>query len=172
MEYTNSNPSPEKEYILSVLARNRAGVLLRIAGLFSRRCYNILSIVAAQTEDTEYSRILIVVSGDDRIVRQVDKQLSKLIDIVQVDVLEREKIVEREHLLLKVERTLQTSEKLVEIANIFRANVVDVGKNSLTVEATGTASKLDAMEDLFRSYGIRQLTRTGKIAMSRGSSDR
>ena len=68
MEYTNSNPSPEKEYILSVLARNRAGVLLRIAGLFSRRCYNILSIVAAQTEDTEYSRILIVVSGDDRIV--------------------------------------------------------------------------------------------------------
>ena len=87
MEYSNSNPSPVKEYILSVLARNRAGVLLRIAGLFSRRCYNILSIVAAQTEDTEYSRILIVVSGDDRIVRQVDKQLSKLIDIVQVDVL-------------------------------------------------------------------------------------
>lgn len=91
MEYTNSNPSPVKEYILSVLARNKAGVLLRIAGLFSRRCYNILSIVAAQTEDTEYSRILIVVSGDDRIVRQVDKQLSKLIDIVQVDVLERER---------------------------------------------------------------------------------
>ena len=75
MEYTNSNPSPVKEYILSVLAKNRSGVLLRIAGLFSRRCYNILSIVAAQTENTEYSRILLVVSGDDRIVRQVDKQI-------------------------------------------------------------------------------------------------
>ena len=100
----------EKEYIISILAKNNPGVLLRIAGLFSRRCYNILSIVAAQTENTEYSRILIVVQGDDRIVRQVDKQVSKLVDIEQVDVLDPKNAVVREHLLIKVERTLQNSE--------------------------------------------------------------
>ncbi len=95
----------EKEYLVSVLAKNNPGVLLRIAGLFSRRCYNILSIVAAQTENTEYSRILIVVSGDDRIVRQVEKQLGKLEDIEEVNILDRNHAVVREHLLLKVERT-------------------------------------------------------------------
>ena len=104
----------EKEYLLSVLARNNPGVLLRIAGLFARRCYNILSIVAAETENAEYSRILIVVSGDDRIVRQVDKQLCKLEDIEEVNVLDRGKAVVREHLLMKVERTPQNGEKLVD----------------------------------------------------------
>ena len=165
MEYTNSNPSPVKEYILSVLARNKAGVLLRIAGLFSRRCYNILSIVAAQTEATEYSRILIVVSGDDRIVRQVDKQLSKLIDIVQVDVLEREKIVEREHLLLKVERTLQTSEKLVEIANIFHANILNVEPDSMILELTGDAGTINSFIELYNPYNVLRILRTGAMAM-------
>ena len=121
----------DKEYVLSVLARNNPGVLLRIAGLFSRRCYNILSIVAAQTENAEYSRILIVVSGDDRIVRQVDKQVSKLVDIEEVTVLNREEAVVREHLLLKVERSLQNSEKLVEIANVFHAAILNVQPDSM-----------------------------------------
>ncbi len=117
----------EKEYLLSVLARNNPGVLLRIAGLFARRCYNILSIVAAETENAEYSRILIVVSGDDRIVRQVDKQLCKLEDIEEVNVLDRGKAVVREHLLMKVERTPQNGEKLVEIASVFRATLFRSG---------------------------------------------
>lgn len=165
MEYSNSNPSPVKEYILSVLARNRAGVLLRIAGLFSRRCYNILSIVAAQTENTEYSRILIVVSGDDRIVRQVDKQLSKLIDIVQVDVLDRGRIVEREHLLLKVERTVQTSEKLVEIANVFHANILNVESDSMILELTGDAGTINSFIELYNPYHVLRILRTGAMAM-------
>lgn len=135
MENTTIKPAEtEKEYILSVLARNRSGVLLRIAGLFSRRCYNILSIVAAQTENTEYSRILIVVSGDDRIVRQVDKQLSKLVDIVQVDVLPRERAVVREHLLLKVERTIQNSERLIE-SQCFPGNILNVEPDSMILGA-------------------------------------
>lgn len=124
----------EKEYVLSILAKNNPGVLLRISGLFSRRCYNILSIVACQTEDTDYSRILIVVAGDDRIIRQVDKQVSKLVDVENVTVLERERAVIREHLLLKVSRTPQTSEKLVELANVFRANILNVEPESMILE--------------------------------------
>jgi acetolactate synthase-1/3 small subunit len=167
MEYTNANPSPVKEYILSVLARNRSGVLLRIAGLFSRRCYNILSIVAAQTENTEYSRILIVVSGDDRIIRQVDKQLQKLVDIVQVDVLPWEKAVVREHVLLKVKRTVQNSEKLVEMANVFRAKILNVEPDSMILELTGDAATINSFIELYNPYGVLKILRTGAMAMEK-----
>ncbi|NLJ31416.1 MAG: acetolactate synthase small subunit [Clostridiales bacterium] len=157
--------SKEKEYVLSVLARNNPGVLLRIAGLFSRRCYNILSIVAAQTENTQFSRILIVVSGDDRIVRQVDKQLSKLEDIEEVNVLDREKAVVREHLLMKVERNLQNSEKLVEIANVFHANILNVEPDSMILELTGDAGTIDSFLELYNPYRVLKILRTGTMAM-------
>lgn len=156
----------EKEYLVSVLARNNPGVLLRIAGLFSRRCYNILSIVAAQTENTEYSRILIVVAGDDRIVRQVDKQLSKLEDIEEVSILDRSHAVIREHLLLKVERTLQNSEKLVEIAAVFHANILSVSPNSVILELTGDASTLNSFIELYTPYNIEKILRTGSMALA------
>ena len=149
-----------------MLARNRSGVLLRIAGLFSRRCYNILSIVAAQTENTEYSRILIVVSGDDRIIRQVDKQLQKLVDIVQVDVLPWEKAVVREHVLLKVKRTVQNSEKLVEMANVFRAKILNVEPDSMILELTGDAT-INSFIELYNPYGVLKILRTGAMAMEK-----
>mgnify|MGYP000962523001 FL=1 len=155
----------DKEYILSVLAKNKPGVLLRIAGLFSRRCYNILSIVAAQTENTEYSRILIVVSGDDRIVRQVDKQLSKLIDIENVTVLNKEEAVVREHLLLKVERNMENNEKLVQIADVFHANILNVEKDSMIVELTGDATTINSFIELYNPYNIIKILRTGSMAM-------
>lgn len=158
----------EKEYVLSVLARNNPGVLLRISGLFSRRCYNILSIVAAQTENTEYSRILIVVSGDDRIVRQVDKQLCKLEDIEEVSVLDREKAVVREHLLLKVERTLQNSENLVQIADVFHANILNVSPDSMIVELTGDARTVNSFIELYNPYNVLKILRTGSMAMAVG----
>jgi acetolactate synthase I/III small subunit len=160
--------SGEKEYVLSVLARNNPGVLLRIAGLFSRRYYNILSIVAAQTENEEYSRILIVVSGDDRIVRQVDKQLSKLIDIEEVNVLDRETTLTREHLLLKVERTTQNSERLVEIANVFHAAILNVTKDNMIVELTGDAGTINSFIELYNPYHILKILRTGTMAMAVG----
>ncbi|MCY1713861.1 acetolactate synthase small subunit [Caproiciproducens galactitolivorans] len=160
MSYSN-----DKEYVLSVLARNTPGVLLRIAGLFSRRCYNILSIVAAQTENTEYSRILIVVSGDDRIVRQVDKQLSKLVDIEEVTVLNREEAVVREHLLIKVERNQQNSEKLIEIANVFHANLLNVQQDSMIMELTGDATTLNSFIELYNPYHVLKILRTGAMAM-------
>lgn len=156
----------EKEYVLSVLARNNPGVLLRISGLFSRRCYNILSIIAAQTENTEYSRILIVVSGDDRIVRQVDKQLCKLEDIEEVSVLDREKAVVREHLLLKVERTLKNSEHLVQIADVFHANILNVTPDSMIVELTGDAKTVNSFIELYNPYHVLKILRTGSMAMA------
>ena len=155
----------DKEYLLSVLAHNNPGVLLRIAGLFSRRCYNILSIVAAQTENEEFSRILIVVAGDDRIVRQVDKQLCKLVDIVEVSLLDRKSAVVREHLLLKAERTPLNSEKLVEIAGVFHANILNVSEHSIIVELTGTAETINSFIELYKPYHIRQILRTGTMAM-------
>lgn len=158
----------EKEYLLSVLARNKPGVLLRIAGLFSRRCYNILSIVAAQTENTEYSRILIVVSGDDRIVRQVDRQLCKLEDIERVSVLNREKAVVREHLLLKVERTPQNSDKLVQIASVFHADILNVTPGTMILELTGDAGTLNSFLELFSFCNVLQILRTGSMAMAIG----
>ncbi|HHV31437.1 acetolactate synthase small subunit [Caproiciproducens sp. LBM24188] len=160
-----SNQTGEKEYILSVLARNNPGVLLRISGLFSRRCYNILSIVAAQTENAEYSRILIVVLGDDRIVRQVDKQLSKLEDVEDVSVLDRDRAVVREHLLMKVERTLQNSEKLVEIANVFHANILNVEPDSMILELTGDAASINSFIELYNPYHVVKILRTGTMAM-------
>ncbi|MCH3972617.1 MAG: acetolactate synthase small subunit [Oscillospiraceae bacterium] len=156
-----------KQYVLSILARNNPGVLLRISGLFSRRCYNILSIVACQTEDTDYSRILIVVSGDDRIIRQVDKQVSKLIDVENVTVLQRDKAVIREHLLLKVSRTAQTSEKLVELANVFHANILDVEPDSMILELTGDAGTINSFIELANPYGVLQILRTGAMAMGK-----
>lgn len=167
MDHLSSDKEKEKEYVLSVLAHNTPGVLLRIAGLFSRRCYNILSIVAAQTENTMYSRILIVVSGDDRIVRQVDKQLSKLEDIEEVNVLDRDQAVVREHLLLKVERNLQNSEKLVEIANVFHANILNVEAGSMILELTGDAGTINSFIELYNPYNVMKILRTGTMAMTK-----
>lgn len=159
------NNHPEKDYILSVLAENRAGVLLRISGLFSRRCYNIKSIVAAQTADASRSEILIVVTGDDRIVKQVKRQLEKLVDIVQVTVLDRENSVVREHILLKVVRTKENSEALVSIANTFHAGVLSVTDTSMLVELTGDPRTLDSFVELYQPYGIQKILRTGTMAV-------
>ena len=156
------NHTEEKDYILSVLAQNHAGVLLRIAGLFSRRCYNIKSIVAAQTEDNNRSRILIVVQGDDRIVRQVDKQLSKLVEIEQVTVLNDNEAVVREHLLIKLERSDMTSNQLVAIANVFNVSSTD-----MIVELTGTPSTLDSFVECCKPYHIVKILRTGTMAMEK-----
>ncbi len=156
----------ESEYILSVRARNTPGVLLRIAGLFSRRCYNILSIVASQTEDEQYSEMIIVVQGDDRIVRQVDKQLSKLQEIEQVNVLSQEKAVVREHLLLRVKRTPENSEFLVTLANAFHASILQVSPNRMILELVGDAAALNSLIELCRPYQIEQILRTGAMAMS------
>ena len=159
------NNLPEKNYILSVLAENRAGVLLRISGLFSRRCYNIKSIVSAQTADASRSEVLIVVTGDDSIIKQVKRQLEKLVDVERVTVLDREKSVVREHVLLKVARTKENSESMVAVANTFHAGILSVTDHSMLVELTGEPRTLDSFVELYQPYGILKVLRTGTMAI-------
>ena len=154
-------------HILSVLVENKPGVLSRVTGLISRRGFNIESLSVGPTEDATMSRVTAIVKADEVAYEQITKQLHKLISVHKITDLTNDAAIERELALFKVTAAPERRNEIIEIANIFRAKVVDVGKNSLTVEATGTASKLDAMEDLFRGYGLRQITRTGKIAMSR-----
>lgn len=157
------------QYILSVLVENKPGVLSRVTGMISRRGFNIDSLTVAPTEDVTMSRMTIIVEADEIAYEQITKQLHKLVSVYKISDMTHEDAIERELVLFKVSASADRRHEIIEIANIFRAKIVDVGKNTLTVEATGTASKLDAMEDLFRGYGLRQITRTGKIAMSRSS---
>ena len=158
-------------HILSVLVENKSGVLSRVTGMISRRGFNIDSLTVAPTEDETLSRMTIIVDADPMGFEQITKQLHKLVSVFKVSDLTDTDTVERELVLFKVLATPERRHEVIEIADLFRVKVVDVGKNTLTVEATGASSKLDALEDLFRGYGIKQLTRTGKIAMSRGSHD-
>ncbi|MDO4848279.1 MAG: acetolactate synthase small subunit [Coriobacteriia bacterium] len=156
------------KHILSVTVENKSGVLSRVTGMISRRGFNIDSLTVAPTEDESLSRMTIIVEADELGFEQITKQLHKLVSVYHISDLTEEDAVERELVLFKVQASPDRRHEIIEIANVFRAKVVDVGKNTLTIEATGNESKLDAMEDLFRGYGIRQLTRTGKIAMGRG----
>jgi acetolactate synthase I/III small subunit len=160
--------STSSQHILSVTVENKPGVLSRVTGMISRRGFNIQSLTVAPTEDEGLSRMTIIVEADELGFEQIEKQLHKLVSVYRISDFSEEDAIERELVLFKVQATPDRRHEVIEIANVFRAKVVDVGKNTLTIEATGTVSKLDAMENLFRGYGIRQLTRTGKIAMGRG----
>lgn len=159
------------QHTLSVLVENRPGVLTRVASLFARRGFNIDSLAVGVTEDPTLSRITIVVGGEDYSIEQVAKQLHKLINVIKIQDLDPKEMVDRELVLFKVNAPADRRHEIIEIANVFRAKIVDVGKNSLTIEATGSTDKLLAMEDLLRAYGIKELARTGKIALSRGLRD-
>ena len=159
------------KHILSILVENKSGVLSRVIGLISRRGFNIESLTVAPTENVTMSRMTIIVDADEVGFEQITKQLHKLVSVYKITDLTDEDAIERELALFKVSAPPDRRHEIIEIANVFRANIVDVGKNSLTIEATGDESKLEAMEDLFRAYGLKQLVRTGKIAMSRNSKD-
>lgn len=159
------------KHILSVLVENKSGVLSRVTGMISRRGFNIESLTVAPAEDSTMSRLTAIVNADEVGYEQITKQLHKLVSVYKITDLTDEDAIERELALFKVSAPPDRRHEIIEIANVFRANIVDVGKNSLTIEATGDESKLEAMEDLFRAYGLKQLVRTGKIAMSRNSKD-
>jgi acetolactate synthase I/III small subunit len=156
------------QHTLSVLVENKAGVLTRVTSLFARRGFNIDSLAVGVTEDPSLSRITIVVSGEDTSMEQVAKQLHKLINVIKIQDLDPREMVDRELVLFKINAPADRRHEIIEIANVFRAKIVDVGRNTLTIEATGASDKLDAMEDLLRTYGIKELARTGKIALARG----
>jgi acetolactate synthase-1/3 small subunit len=158
-------------HTLSVLVENKPGVLQRVSGLFARRGFNIDSLAVGTTEDPTLSRMTIVVSAEDTPIEQITKQLHKLINVIKIQDLDPSEMVDRELVLFKVNAAANVRAELIELANIFRARIIDVGRNSLTIEATGTEEKLQAMEDLLRGYGIKELARTGKIALARGSRE-
>ena len=155
------------KHVISVLVQNKSGVLSRIAGLFSGRGFNIDSLCVAETLDPTKSRMTIVVEGDDRILEQVNKQLNKLIDIIKVTDFKGEEYVDRELVLVKVNVTSSTRSEVMQIVDIFRARIVSVNHDTLIVEVTGNESKVAAFVDLLRTFGIKEINRTGKIAMSR-----
>ena len=157
--------------ILSLLVDNTAGVLSRISGLFSRRGYNIDSLTVGVTADERFSRMTVVCSGDALILEQITKQLAKLVDVRDIKVLEPETSVSRELVLVKVSGKPEEREGVITIANIFRANIIDVGRDSLVIEMTGSKSKLGAFIDLLDEYEILELARTGITGLSRGADD-
>lgn len=157
------------KHTLSVLVENRSGVLSRVAGLFSRRGFNIDSLAVGVTENPEVSRMTIVVDGDEYTVEQVSKQLNKLIDVIKIRALENADSVSRELALIKVNATSSTRSEIVQIVEIFRAKIVDVSKNTLTVEISGSGDKVRALEDMLRQFGIKEIVRTGTIAIERGN---
>ncbi|MDO4620663.1 MAG: acetolactate synthase small subunit [Lachnospiraceae bacterium] len=157
--------------ILSLLVDNTSGVLSRIAGLFSRRAYNIDSLTVGVTANPKISRMTIVSRGDDRVLNQIVAQLKKQEDVRAVKVLEPDSSVDRELILVKVMADVSNRRDIIAIADIFRANIVDVQKDSLIVELTGSQSKLSALLDMLSDYQIAEIARTGITGLSRGASD-
>ncbi|MBI4557119.1 MAG: acetolactate synthase small subunit [Candidatus Hydrogenedentes bacterium] len=155
------------KHTISVLVENHFGVLARVSGLFSARGYNIDSLCVGETEDPTISRMTVVVRGDDKVLEQIVKQLNKLVDTIEVIDLTRSDFVERELIMIKVSANSAQRSEIIEIANIFRAKVVDLGTDAVTVEATGSEGKLAGFIEMMRPFGIRELVRTGKIAITR-----
>lgn len=156
-------------HTLAVLVENRPGILTRVAGLFARRGFNIESLTVGRTESHEVSRMTIVVEGDDRLIEQVNKQLHKLIDVIKISDITTDEYVDRELVMIKVNADPSQRVEIMQMAQIFRARVVDLGRKTLTFECTGNEGKITAFEESLKPYGIKELVRTGKVAMTRGT---
>lgn len=155
------------KHTISVLVENHFGVLTRVAGLFSQRGFNIDSLAVGETEDPTVSRMTIIAQGDESVLEQIMKQLNKLIDIIKVVDLTGQDSIERELVLVKVHVTSGTRMEIMQVVQTFRAKIVDVNKSAMSIEVTGTESKIDAMLELLAPYGLKEVVRTGVIAMSR-----
>lgn len=158
-----------KKHTISALVENHFGVLCRISGLFSSRGFNIDSLSVGETEDPSISRMTIVVRGDDRVLEQVVKQLNRLVDVIRVIDITQGQFVERELALIKVKADPTTRSEIIQIAEIFRAGIVDACTSSITIEATGKEDKIVAMINMLKGFGIKEIARTGTVALLRDS---
>jgi acetolactate synthase-1/3 small subunit len=161
------SPNEYRHHILSVLVENKAGVLARVAGLFSRRGFNIYSLAVAPTDDPRFSRITIVVDVESKPLEQVTKQLFKLINVVKISELDPAASVERELLLATVQAEAAARSQVIELVQVFEGKIVDVGHDALTVMLAGPPSKIDDFEEIIRGYGIAELQRTGRVALAK-----
>ncbi|HXI10323.1 MAG TPA: acetolactate synthase small subunit [Thermodesulfobacteriota bacterium] len=159
-------------HTISVLVTNEFGVLSRISGLFSGRGFNIESLSVAETLDPKISRMTIVTSGDEKVLEQINKQLNKLISVIKVYDFTGEEHIERELALIKVSANQENRAEILSVVDIFRARIVDVSPRSYTVEITGDTEKIGAMTELLRPFGIKEIVRTGRIAMARTPKQR
>ena len=160
-----------KKMVFSILVDNTAGVLSRVSGLFSRRGYNISSLSVGETENSNYSRMTVVAYGDNQILEQIEKQLAKLEDVREIKVLSPDESVCRELVLVKVMASEQERQAIISVADIFRAKIVDVAKESLMIELTGNQAKIEAFVKLLDGFTIKELVRTGITGLPRGSGD-
>jgi acetolactate synthase I/III small subunit len=155
-------------HTISVLVKNQTGVLSRVSNLFSARGYNIDSLVVGITDNPGVSRMTIVVKGDDRVIDQVEKQLNKLVDVIKVSDLTHEDFIARDLVLIKVKAEPATRSQVMEIVQCFDGKIVDVALKSFIIEVTGKESKINAMVELLKNYGVLEMVRTGEVAISRG----
>jgi len=157
------------KHTISVLVENKFGVLARVASMFSAKGYNIESLSVGETVDPDVSRMTIVVTGDDTILEQIIKQLRRLIDVIKVSDLTQVGFIDREMVLIKVRAEQTARSEIINIVDIFRGKIVDVSPKNYTVEVTGDRGKIDAMISLLEPFGIKEVARTGKVAMARGA---
>lgn len=155
------------QHTVAVLVENHFGVLARVAGLFSARGFNIDSLTVGETQDPEVSRMTVVANGDDRVVEQIMKQLNKLVDVIRVEDLSSREMIARELVLIKIGANTSNRNDIMHVVNTFRAKIVDVSPDSLTIEVTGSEGKIDAMLELLRPFDLKEVVRTGQIAMAR-----
>ena len=162
---------PGRRHILSILVENKPGVLARVAGLFSRRGFNIETLAVGPTDDSTISRITLTVDGALHPIEQVTKQLHKLVNVIKIRDLEPDETVARELALFKISADADSRAQIMQFTDIFRGKVIDVSKRSVTVEVTGTDDKVEAFERMIRPFGLIEMVRTGEIAISRGRSE-
>ncbi len=158
-----------QRYVLSILVDNHSGVLRRVSSLFSRRGYNIESLTVGKSENPELSRITVVAKGDEYVLDQIKKQVNKLVEVKKIELMEDDSSVFRELMLIKVKSTKTTRAEILEIANIFRAHIIDVSTGALVMEATGDSPKLAALVKMLEPFTVLEIIRTGLAAVKRGS---
>lgn len=157
------------KHTITALVENKPGVLARVSGLFARRGFNIESLAVSITDDASISRMTIVVDGEDTILEQINKQLNKLIDVIRVIDYQDIPTVQRELALVKINAEPHTRGEIMQIADVFRAKIIDLSDKSFTIEVTGSVDKVNAIIEMLEAYGIREMVRTGRIAMMRGA---
>ena len=157
------------KHTIALIVENRPGVLVRIAGLFSRRGFNIDSLTVGATDNPDYSRMTIAVDGDEVVLEQVTKKLNKLINVIRVSELDPAESVERELAMIKVAARKEDRSEIMQIVSVFRAKIIDVSPRSMIIEVTGSQDKVEAMVRLLRQFGIKEMARTGKVSMVRGT---
>ena len=163
--------SESSQHTIVALVQDRPGVLNRVVSLFRRRGFNIASLAVGKSEHPDLSRMTFVVEGDEETVEQVTKQLNRLIEVIRVSELDEGDIVARELALMKVRTTAANRSEIMQLVDIFRANIVDVGPQSMIIEVTGEEHKVNALYDLFKPFGIREVMRTGRVAITRGAGE-